>query len=196
MISILDLSNDKPYLVFKRILEEAVERDQRFLEVAAISSYNKAKNEVESRYVNLKYIIKDEWIFFSNYKSVKAKNFQEHNQISVLLYWEKINVQIRLKALIEKTSAIFSDEHYDKRDIKKNIIAHISNQSNKIDSYEALKYKFENSSIDYSKRPNFWGGYSFKPYYFEFWKGNEYRMNKREIFESYDGTWKNYYLEP
>jgi pyridoxine/pyridoxamine 5'-phosphate oxidase len=33
------------------------------------------KNEVDSRYVNLKFISNDEFIFFSNYDSPKASSF-------------------------------------------------------------------------------------------------------------------------
>ena len=35
-------------------------------------------------------------------------------------------------------------------------------------------------------RPDFWGGYSFIPYYFEFWQGHENRLNKRHVFEQQD----------
>ena len=65
---------------------------------------NNKANEVDSRYVNLKFITNDEFIFFSNYDSPKASAFNSHNQIAALLYWSSINVQIRMKAKIKKTS--------------------------------------------------------------------------------------------
>ena len=36
-------------------------------------------------------------------------------------------------------------------------------------------------------RPDFWGGFSFVPYYFEFWQGHKNRLNKRHVFEQKDG---------
>ena len=44
--------------------------------------------------------------------------------------------------------------------------------------------------------PEYWGGYSFTPYYFEFWKGHESRINKREVFDQIDGVWKQSFLQP
>ena len=63
--------------------------------------------EVEARYVNLKYIDNNEWIFFSNYLSPKANQFESHDQVSILIYWASINTQIRMKAKIFKTSSEF-----------------------------------------------------------------------------------------
>ena len=47
-----------------------------------------------------------------------------------------------------------------------------------------------------SKRPEYWGGYSFVPYYFEFWEGNENRLNKRHVFSMEEGAWKETLLQP
>ena len=72
-------------------------------------------SEVEARYVNLKYIANNEWIFFSNYNSPKAQQFKSHNQVSVLIFWPSINTQIRMKALISKLLLEFSDEHFQRK---------------------------------------------------------------------------------
>ena len=44
--------------------------------------------------------------------------------------------------------------------------------------------------------PEYWGGYSFIPYYFEFWEGHKSRINKREVYEIKDNKWINYFLQP
>ena len=42
-------------------------------------------------------------LFFFNYSSPKSKDFFEsHNQITALIYWNSINVQIRMKAKIKE----------------------------------------------------------------------------------------------
>ena len=59
--------------------------------------------------------------------------------------------------------------------------------------------KFEAKSLkndDLKKCPQYWGGFSFTPYYFEFWEGHESRINKREVFNKIDGLWKQSYLQP
>ena len=40
-----------------------------------------------------------------------------------------------------------------------------------------------------SLRPSNWGGFSFTPFYFEFWEGHESRINKREAYELQNGNW-------
>ena len=145
MIKFNNLSKDIPYLLFKEKYDQALYLNQKNIEALSISSYNKDKNEVDSRFVNLKYIIDDEWIFFSNYNSNKAKDFQLHDQVSVLFLWSAINVQIRIKAKIKKTSKSFSDEHFRKRSKEKNALAISSNQSELIDSYENVKKNYEDT---------------------------------------------------
>ena len=44
--------------------------------------------------------------------------------------------------------------------------------------------------------PDYWGGFKFKPYYFEFWEGHKSRLNKREIFKLDNNDWTKYFLQP
>jgi len=198
LIEIKDIPSNSPYTLFNSYFEEAKKANQNPINAIAISSYNPKLGEVTSRFVNLKYIVKDEWTFFTNYLSPKAKDFQEHSQISALIFWESINVQIRIKAIIKKTSSDFSDEHFRKRKVEKNALAISSNQSKKVDSFEIIKTKFnkalENSEL--TKRPDYWGGFSFTPHYFEFWKGQKFRLNSRKVFENKNDSWNEFNLEP
>ena len=198
MIKFNNLNQEIPYLLIKEKHDEAVDAAQKSVEALSISSYNKDINEVDSRYVNLKFISNDEFIFFSNYNSPKASSFNSHSQIAALLYWPSINVQIRMKAEIKKTSDKFNQKYFSDRSEEKNALAISSNQSNPIDSYNQVKENYNKSlkNDDLKKCPEFWGGYSFTPYYFEFWEGHESRLNKREVYEKSDDSWKHLILQP
>ena len=98
MIQFNNFNQEIPYLLFKAKYDEAINVGQKGIEAISISSYNKEINEVDSRYVNLKFITNDEYIFFSNYDSPKAFSFNSHNQIAALVYWPSTNVQIRMRA--------------------------------------------------------------------------------------------------
>ena len=199
MIKFLNLNSEKPYIQFQALYQKALENGQKGIEAISVSSYDKASSEVEARYVNLKYISNNEWIFFSNYHSPKANQFESHSQVSILIYWASINTQIRMKAKIYKTSIEFSNEHFQSRTKEKNALAISSNQSQVIGSFEEVAKNFQ-ETLEYmtpeTVRPDFWGGYSFVPYYFEFWQGHENRLNKRHVFEQQDEAWEEKLLQP
>ncbi len=199
MIKFMNLSEERPYKEFKELYNKAIDKKQSAIEAVSISSYNNELNEVESRFVNLKYIFKDEWIFFSNYNSAKSKSFKLHPQISAVFYWKKINTQVRIKAKIYKTSEEFSDKHFASRSAEKNALAISSNQSRPIDSFDDIRAKYletlDNKNL-LQTRPSYWGGYSFKPYSFEFWTGHDFRLNKRSLYQKNKENWDYYLLEP
>lgn len=196
----LDKKNQtEPYKKLYKFYELAIKNSELYPEAMVISSYDKTINIVDSRYVNLKYILNDEWIFFTNYNSPKSRQFMCHDQVSAILYWRSINVQIRIKAKIKKTKSSFSDMHFDKRSFKKNVLAISSKQSFPIENYE--KFLSEYNSVfsmkdETMKRPQHWGGFSFFPYSFEFWEGHESRINKRELFAMKNGFWTKSTLQP
>ena len=198
MIQFNNLNQEIPYLLFKAKYDQALNLGQKGIEAISVSTYDSKTNEIDSRYVNLKFITNDEFIFFSNYDSPKASSFNSHNQIAALVYWPTINVQIRIKAKIKKTPNKYNQKYFFNRSEEKNALAISSNQSKPIDSYNQVKENYNKSlkNDDLKKCPEFWGGYSFTPYYFEFWEGHESRLNKREVFEKNDDGWKHLILQP
>ena len=112
MIKFNDLNQEIPYLFLKEKYDDAINAGQKSIEAISISSYNKEANQVDSRYVNLKFITNDEFIFFSNYNSPKASAFNSQNQIAALVYWPSINVQIRMRAKIKKTSNDYNQKYF------------------------------------------------------------------------------------
>jgi pyridoxine/pyridoxamine 5'-phosphate oxidase len=103
-----------------------------------------------------------------------------------------------MQAKIKKTSNDYNHQYFFDRSQKKNALAISSSQSNPIISYEQVKENYNKSlkNDDLKKCPDFWGGYSFTPYYFEFWEGHESRLNKREVYKKIDNNWKNFILQP
>jgi pyridoxamine 5'-phosphate oxidase len=199
LINFIELNTSIPYRLFKKLYDDALLKNQSGIEAIVISSYSSTTGEVDSRYVNLKYIKDNEWIFFSNYLSPKSVQFQSTNQISAVIYWESINVQIRMKAKIKKTESIFSDEHFKSRDYDKNILAIASKQSQEIHSYQEILNKVKLTSQKNptsNNRPSYWGGFSFEPYYFEFWEGHKSRLNKRDSYQINRGEWDHSILQP
>jgi len=198
MIQFNNLNQEMPYLVFKEKYNESLNAKQKNIEAISISSYNREISEVDSRYVNLKLVTNDEFIFFSNYNSPKASSFNSHNQIAALVYWPSINVQIRMRAKIKRTTDEFNQNYFFDRSEEKNALAISSNQSKPINSYNQVKENYNKSlkNNDLKECPTYWGGYSFKPYEIEFWEGNEFRLNKRNLYIKNNTCWNHFILEP
>ncbi|MDA8957348.1 pyridoxamine 5'-phosphate oxidase family protein [Gammaproteobacteria bacterium] len=198
MIQFNNLSQEIPYQLLKEKYDEALNAGQRGIEAISISSYNKDMSEVDSRYVNLKFISNDEFIFFSNYGSPKASSFNSHDQIAALLYWPSINVQIRMKAKIKRTTDEYNQNYFFNRSEEKNALAISSSQSKLIDSYNQVKENYNKSlnNDDLKTCPKYWGGFSFVPYDIEFWEGNEFRLNKRNLYTKDNTSWNHFILEP
>ncbi len=198
MTDFINNSDKEPFKRLRDFYGKAYEAEQDNIEAIAISSFSLKEREVDSRFVNLKIVDNEDLIFFSNYLSPKATQFLEHKQISALIFWSKINIQIRFKANIYKLKEDISDEYFFKRSEDKNALAISSDQSKPIDSFSDVEYKFkkvlENNNL--KERPVYWGGFSFKPYYFEFWEGNKSRLNKREAYSLDNNDWIKYLLQP
>ena len=198
MVEFNNLNQEIPYQLLKKKYDEAFDSNQKGIEAISISSFNKETNEVDSRFVNLKFINNYEFIFFSNYKSPKASAFNSHNQIAALIYWSNINIQIRMKAKIKKTSYEFNQKYFFDRSEEKNALAISSRQSKPVESYKQVEENYNKTlkNDNLKKCPEYWGGFSFTPYYFEFWEGHESRINKREVFNKIDGLWKQLFIQP
>ena len=57
---------------------------------------------------------------------------------------------MRLKGKISKSSEIISDEHFIKRDSKKNALSVSSEQSSKVDSYETVLKNYNEALENYN----------------------------------------------
>ena len=199
MINIIDLNASAPYKNIKKLYEKAFKLKQKNIDAMLVASFDSKKNCPDARFINLKYIHGSNFIFFSNYNSPKARQFESNNRISSVIFWNKINIQIRMQGKILKTDHKFNQKYFKTRNINKNALSISSNQSNKIKNYDEVNKKYLdtlNNSKDLTVCPDHWGGFCFIPDYFEFWEGHESRINKREVFDKTDGVWKHSFLQP
>jgi pyridoxamine 5'-phosphate oxidase len=198
MINFKNTPKKEPFIKLLDFYNLALKANQSSIEAVNISSYSPSSLEVDSRYVNLKEVRGEEFIFFTNYNSPKALQFKSHEQVAATFLWSSISVQIRIKAKIYKKSQEFNSKYFAQRSIEKNALSISSNQSELIDAYDSIKKKYNISlqNDDLKVCPEYWGGYAFKPYRFEFWKGREFRLNERELFILRNGDWKKNILQP
>lgn len=167
--------------------------------VMAISTIR--ENEPDSRIVLLKEITDNGLVFYSNYNSAKGKSLSENPKISVLFFWREQERQVRINGVVSKISKQESAAYFEKRPYLSQIGAAASNQSNPIESREALENKFEKFRGTFPEgskvpMPQDWGGYLIKPMKFEFWQGREGRLHDRLIFTSDQDGWNIHRIQP
>tara|TARA_Y100001980_G_C14483344_1_gene261473 strand:+ start:313 stop:954 length:642 start_codon:yes stop_codon:yes gene_type:complete len=198
LIKFINIDKKEPFSLLHEYYLEAVRLKQKSPEIFIVSSYDEAIKEVDSRCVNLKIVDENKFIFFSNYLSPKSKQFKNHPTVSTIIFWDALNLQIRMKGTIERTSDSFNQDYFAERSKAKNALAISSNQSSKIESYQDVVNKYQDTlkNKDLLKCPSYWGGFMFLPYNIEFWKGHKNRLNKRDLYQLENNIWLKSILEP
>ncbi|MFN4299993.1 MAG: pyridoxamine 5'-phosphate oxidase [Thermaurantimonas sp.] len=156
----------------------------------------------KSRQVLLKEYSIDGFVFYTNYDSDKAKEIAENPKVSLLFYWAQAERQVRIDGLAEKVSRAESEAYFRTRPRESQIGAHVSPQSQIIDSREYLEKRFQELAKKFENTeqipcPENWGGYIVKPKKFEFWQGRPSRLHDRIVYEfTENANWKIYRLAP
>jgi pyridoxamine 5'-phosphate oxidase len=136
----------------------------------------------KSRVVLLKKYYEEGFIFYTNYKSEKGKALSANPKVCMSFFWPKMERQVIIKGVAEKTSELESDNYFDSRPLGSRIGAIVSPQSEVIESRAELEEqtkRLEAQDQSEIKRPKHWGGYLIKPESIEFWQGRDNRLHDR-----------------
>ncbi len=194
-----DLDKD-PLKQFELWFNQAIEAGLR--EPNAFSLATTGKDMLPGiRTVLLKLFDEKGFIFFSNYKSKKAKDIEENPHAAALFPWLDLDRQVTIEGNIEKISSKASLKYFLSRPKGSQIGAWVSHQSEVITSKALLKAKFNEMKNKFLKGgipfPDFWGGYIIKPQRIEFWQAGENRLHDRFLYTlQEDKTWKIERLAP
>lgn len=189
----------EPLMQFDKWFEEAL--DSKVYEVNAMTlSTIQANGVPASRIVLLKKMRKDGFVFFTNYRSDKARQLEQNPFCSLVFLWHELERQVRVEGVAEKISDGESDEYFLSRPRESQLGAWASPQSAQIRNRRELEEKatavekqFQNKDIE---RPEFWGGYVVKPQMVEFWQGRPGRLHDRIRYSLHENQWKISRLAP
>ncbi|MFT5387776.1 MAG: pyridoxamine 5'-phosphate oxidase [Lysobacterales bacterium] len=152
------------------------------------------------RVVFFRGLIDNGFTFYTNYNSDKGRDIENSNKICLLFHWRDLKQQVRIIGTVQKTSRSASEAYWNKRSRVKQISALVSDQSQKVASYEDLVKEHDARSAEVSGGtivcPEYWGGYVVKPLSVEFWQARDDRLHKREVYKRNGESWENYFLCP
>ena len=198
-LDIKDL-NQNPFMQFETWFNEAI--NAKLTEPNAFSLATVGADMMPSiRTVLLKIFDEKGFVFFTNYKSTKAKQIEENPKAAALFAWLDLERQVKIEGSIEKISSTESLKYFLSRPKGSQIGAWVSHQSEVITSRSLLEQKFDEIKRKFVKGeipfPSFWGGYIIKPIRVEFWQGGQDRLHDRFLYElQEDNTWTISRLAP
>ncbi len=187
-----------PFQEFEKWLSYVTETGE--IEPTAMTLSTVSNNVPHSRTVLFKGISQQGFRFFTNYESDKAKEMDSNENVSLMFYWKKAILQVRIEGRIEKLTRQESEEYFSSRMRGSQISAWASQQSHMVenrqalvDRWEEIEKKFDDQNIPC---PPFWGGYRVLPTRFEFWIGREDRLHDRYLFTKRYSDWVVSRLSP
>jgi pyridoxamine 5'-phosphate oxidase len=151
--------------------------------------------------VLLKQVDQDGFVFFTNYRSAKARQLDSNPYAALVFYWNQLERQVRVEGRVARVSAEESRDYFNTRPRESQIGAWASDQSEVISGREVLEQRARELETLYADReidrPEHWGGYRVTPERIEFWKGRIGRLHDRLLYQrNSSGLWTISRLAP
>ncbi len=153
-----------------------------------------------ARVVYLRNLVEEGFVFYTNYKSVKAAQILANPNVALNFHWTSIERQVRVRGVAEKAPEELSDIYFEGRGRESQLGAWASPQSQPIPGRKWLLDQVAKYDARYSgkpiPRPPHWGGFLVRPSTIEFWTGRTARLHDRFLYSRDGGTWKRTTLAP
>jgi pyridoxamine 5'-phosphate oxidase len=159
-----------------------------------------ADGRPSTRVVLLKGCDAQGFVFYTNYRSRKARELAANPQAALQFFWPELERVVRVEGRVAQTSTEESDAYFSTRPLDSRIGAWASPQSEVISSRAVLVAAAARYGAKFlldPPRPPHWGGYRLVPDAFEFWQGRKSRLHDRLRYAlQADGTWLRERLAP
>ena len=155
------------------------------------------------RYVLLKDVSENGFLFYTNLKSQKGKELFGSKK-GALTWWSRAqNKSVRVQGSIKQVSDEVANNYWSTRKEDAKISAILSKQSEEVTSRDQLEEEFTKLKVEYAgkeiPRPDHWSGVIISPQKIEFWEAtDEYtsRLHNRFVFELQNDQWVTKRLYP
>jgi len=93
-----------PINQFKRWFDDAIASGMKLPEAMTLATATR-DGRPSARVVLLKDVDNEGFVFFTNYRSAKARDLEANPQAALVFYWSQFDRQVRVEGTVERVSA-------------------------------------------------------------------------------------------
>jgi pyridoxamine 5'-phosphate oxidase len=159
-----------------------------------------AEGRPHGRFVDLKEVRREGFVFCTSYLSPKAQHIEERPDVSLSFWWDHVGRQVRVLGRAARISPDEADVFFAERSREAQLASWVYEQSRPFPSSEmlairtaAMRARIGSGAIP---RPPHWGGYLVAPASVEFLTFSMDRAHARMLYEWRDSQWFRSELQP
>lgn len=152
------------------------------------------------RFVDLKAVSDEGFVFCSYLDSAKGKHISNNPKIAITCWWDHVGYQVRVIGSAEEIEEVEADSFWETRTRSAQLTTTAFEQSAPLESESSLATRLRKVSVELEgqpvQKPENWGGYLVKPVSIEFLTFRETRLHFRELYDYTGGGWAKQLLQP
>ena len=191
-------------------LQEALDRFDALFKRAAGRGLNEptamtvatvdAHGRPSARVVLLKGYDASGFVFYTNTLSRKGHELAANPHTALCFFWDPLMEQVRVEGEVSPVTEADADAYWRGRHPGSQLGAWASDQSEPLDSREALEARVAAYAARFGDgpipRPAHWSGYRVAPARIEFWRSLPNRLHERTCYSLEEGEWRVSLLHP
>jgi pyridoxamine 5'-phosphate oxidase len=193
-----DLASD-PVAMFERWYADAVAAGLHEPNAMAVATAS-PEGVPSSRFVLLKGVSADGFVFFTNLGSRKGHELLANPRCALLFPWHPLERQVRVEGHAVELPRADVEAYFSSRPRGSQLGAWASHQSQVVGGRAALDEAYADAEARFDgvdvPVPDEWGGFLVRPERVEFWQGRTGRMHDRLVYRRLDGGWATERLAP
>lgn len=153
-----------------------------------------------ARFVDLKTVTADGFVFCTSHESPKAVQVDAASHVSLTFWWDHAGRQVRILGVPARITHAAADTFWAERGRDAQLASWSCEQSRPLSPGETLQDRVAGVRARFGDgvipRPAHWGGYVVAPRRMEFLQFSPDRMHERTLYERRGGEWHVSVLQP